>query len=94
MHIVRLLLEHGADPNTPEDCAAEGRPLYEACYRNHLEIAELLLKHGANPNAGMDSSEVCVTICAICHGEKAKPLQRLLRRHGAVTPSYAKGRKG
>jgi len=93
LQIVRLLLERGADPNTPEDAAADGRALYEACCRNHLEIAELLLKHGANPNAGMDSCECCLTIGVIYHGDNAKPLQRLLRRHGAITPSYAKGRK-
>ena len=94
LHIVRLLLERGAEPNTPEDAAPDGRALYEACCRNQLEIAELLLKHGANPNAGMDSCECCLTIGAVYHGDKAKPLQRLLRRHGAITPSYAKGRKG
>src|SRR5438477_305788 len=60
LHIVRLLLERGADPNTPEDAAPDGRALYEACCRNHLEIAELLLKHGANPNSGMDSCECCL----------------------------------
>src|SRR5947199_234778 len=61
LHIVLLLLERGADPNTPEDAAPDGRALYEACCRNHLEIAELLLKHGANPNAEMDSCECCLT---------------------------------
>src|SRR5258706_100233 len=29
LHIVRLLLERGADPNTPEDAAPDGRALYE-----------------------------------------------------------------
>jgi ankyrin repeat protein len=88
LHIVRLLLEHGADPNLPEDAAPDGRALYEACCGNHLEIAELLLKHGANPNAGVDSCECCVTIGTIYHGERAKPLVQLLRRHGAYTPPY------
>lgn len=92
LHIVRLLLEGGADPNGPEDCAPDGRALYEACCGNHFEVAELLLKHGANPNAGMDSAECCLTIGAIYNGDGAKPLQRLLRRHGAVTPPYAKER--
>ena len=92
LHIVGFLLERGADPNAPEDCAPDGRALYEACCRNHFEVAERLLKHGANPNAGMDSSECCLTIGAVYHGAKAKPLQRLLRRHGAVTPPYAKRR--
>ncbi|MGI8601369.1 MAG: ankyrin repeat domain-containing protein [Verrucomicrobiales bacterium] len=88
-HIVRLLLEHGADPNLPEDSAPDGRALFEACCGNHFEIAELLLDHGANPNAGTDSSGCCLTIGEVYHGEKAKPLQQLLRRHGAFNPPYS-----
>jgi ankyrin repeat protein len=89
LHIVRLLLEHGADPNTPEDAAPDGRALFEACCANHLEVAKLLLEHGTNPNAGTDSNGCCLTIGEVYHGEKAKPLQQLLRRYGAYTPSYA-----
>jgi ankyrin repeat protein len=89
LHIVRLLLEHGADPNTPEDAAPHGRALFEACSANHLQVAELLLEHGANPNAGTDSNGCCLTIGEVCHGDKAKPLQQLLRRHGAYTPPYS-----
>ena len=89
LHIVRLLLEHGADPNMPEDLAPHGRALFEACSANHLEVATLLLERGANPNAGLDSSGCCLTIGEFCHGEQAKPLQELLRRHGAYTPPYA-----
>src|SRR5206468_1885827 len=72
-HIVRILLEHGADPNLPEDCAPDGAALYWACCKNHLDIAELLLEHGANPNAGFDSSECCLTIGTVYHGEQARP---------------------
>jgi ankyrin repeat protein len=89
LHIVRLLLERGADPNAPEDLAAEGRALFEACAGNHREVAELLLAHGANPNASVDSSGCCLTIGVVCHGPRAKPLQQLLRRYGAVSPPYA-----
>jgi ankyrin repeat protein len=89
LHIVRLLLEHGADPNAPEDLASDGRALFEACCANHMEVAELLLGHGANANAGLDSSECCLTIGAVYHGERAKPLQQLLRRYGAYSPPYA-----
>src|SRR5262249_12592583 len=89
LHIVRLLLERGADPNMPEDAAPQGRALFEACCANHLQIAQLLLEHGANPNAGTDSSGCCLTIGEVYHGNKAKPLQQLLRRHGAYTPPYA-----
>src|SRR5262249_17162957 len=87
-HIVRLLLDHGADPNRPEEAAPNGRALFEACCGNHLEVARLLLEHGANPNAGTDSNGCCLTICEVCHGERAKALQNLLRRHGACLPFY------
>jgi ankyrin repeat protein len=88
LHIVRLLLERGADPNMPEDAAPLGRALFEACCGNHLQVADLLLNHGADPNAGTDSSECCLTIGRICHGAGAKPLEPLLRHHGAHTPPY------
>jgi ankyrin repeat protein len=88
LHIVRLLLEHGADPNQPEDAAPHGRALYEACLRNHLPVVELLLEHGANPNAGVDSSECCLTIGRVYNGDRAKPLEQLLRQQGAQMPPY------
>ncbi len=88
LHIVRLLLEHGAQPNRPEEAAPQGRALFEACMGNHLPVAELLLEHGADPNAGVDSSGCCLTIGAVYHGNQAKPLERLLRQHGAQTPPY------
>lgn len=88
LHIVRLLLERGANPNCPEPGAPDGTALYNACCGNHLEVARLLLKHGADPNAGVDSCECCLTIGAVYHGDRAKPLQELLRKHGAYTPPY------
>ncbi len=88
LHIVRLLLDHGANPNIPEECAPEGRALYEACCANYFEVAKLLLEHGANPNAGVDSCECCLTIAEVYHGAQAKPLQELLVQHGAYWPPY------
>jgi ankyrin repeat protein len=88
LHIVRLLLEHGADPNIAEGDAPDGLALYVACAGNHPEIAQLLLEHGANPNAGLDSCMHCVNITRVYHGEQAKPLEQLLRRHGAYTQPY------
>ena len=88
LHIVRLLLNHGADPNTPEAAAPQGAALFNACCGNHLEVAQLLLEHGANPNAGTDSNGCCLTIGEVYHGDRAKPLQQLLRRYGACTPPY------
>ncbi|MGE0758024.1 MAG: ankyrin repeat domain-containing protein [Pirellulaceae bacterium] len=92
VHLVRKLLEHGANPRHPEDAAPQGRALYEACCGNHLPVAELLLAHGADPNAGVDSCECCLTIARIYHGTRAKPLERLLRRHGATMPPYRMSR--
>jgi ankyrin repeat protein len=88
LHIVRFLLEHGADPNIAEGDAPDGLALYLACAGNHLDIARLLLEHGANPNAGLDSCMHCVNITREYHGEQAKPLEELLRRHGAYTQPY------
>ncbi len=88
LHIVRLLLEYGADPNTPEDGAPDGLALYMACVGNHLEVARLLLEHGANPNASLDSCQHCVNITRVYHGEQAKPIEELVRRHGAYTQPY------
>jgi ankyrin repeat protein len=88
VHIVRLLLEQGAEPNRPEEAAPDGRALFGACCGNHLDVAQLLLEHGANPNAGMDSSGCCLTIAEVYHGARAKPLQQLLRSYGAYTPPY------
>jgi hypothetical protein len=88
LHIVQLLLEHGADPNIPEECAPDGRALWEACRANRIEVAKLLIENGANPNAGVDSCECCLTIAEVYHGDQAKPLQELLRSHGAYWPPY------
>ena len=46
--IVKLLLQHGANPNVRN--SAGRTVLQEACYTNHLESAELLLQSGADIN--------------------------------------------
>jgi len=88
LHIVRMLLEHGADPNTVELGAPDGLALYLACAGNHLEVARLLLEHGANPNAGLDCCQHCVNITRVYHGDRAKPLEELVRSYGAYTQPY------
>jgi ankyrin repeat protein len=88
LHIVRILLDHGADPNVPENCSPKGQALFNACQANHFPIAQLLLEHGADPNAGSDSSGCCLTIGEVYHGKRAKPLEQLLRQFGAFTPPY------
>ena len=46
--MVRLLLEHGADPN---QSTYFGSPLSHACWNDGFEAAELLIDRGANVNA-------------------------------------------
>jgi len=87
--IVKKLLEHGADPNTPEECSTRGRALFESCAGNHLETSRILLEHGADPNAGVDSSGSCLTIVEFKHPNCAKKMQKLLRTYGAIKPSFA-----
>ena len=44
MDIVRLLLDHGADPNLAEEqVALKGKALYSAVHQGHYDIAKLLL---------------------------------------------------
>ncbi len=50
IEIVRLLLEHGADPNAHEINCYGGSPLHWASER-HADIVRLLLANGADPNA-------------------------------------------
>ncbi len=80
--IVRLLLDHGADPNAPEHNAPRGHALYEAVAGNHLETVKLLLEHGADPNAPVESSGVPLSQ-ALGQG-KSEEMVNLLYRHGAT----------
>lgn len=57
LEIVRLLLQHGADPNLREEgIAPHGHALYAAVANRHPEVARLLLEHGAFPNPEVESS--------------------------------------
>ncbi len=81
MEIVRLLLEHGADPNLPEEhIAPRGRALYAAVYGGHYDIARLLLEKGANPNQPVESSADALSIAMM---NKDQKMVDLLRSYGA-----------
>lgn len=56
LEIVRLLLDHGADPNAPEASPYRTFPLVAAVEAGNREMVELLLKHGADPNAEVDAA--------------------------------------
>jgi len=81
MEIVRLLLEHGANPNLPEEhIAPKGRALYAAVYGGHHEIARLLLEKGATPNQPVESSADALSIAMMNQDQK---MVDLLRSYGA-----------
>ena len=79
--VVKLLLEHGADPNLPEEgIAPQGHALYSAVYNEHFEIAKLLLEHGAYPNPAVESSADALSIALMKPDSK---LVDLLCSYGA-----------
>ena len=78
LEMVKLLLEHGANPSLPEEGAPLGLALWLAVYQGQREMAELLLRHGANPNTAPESSGSALT-----HTRKAPELRALLLKYGA-----------
>lgn len=63
LEIVKVLLEHGADPNLPEEgIAPRGHALYSAVSGGHYEIAKLLLEQGAYPSPPVESSADALSI--------------------------------
>ena len=71
IEIVKLLLEHGADPDLPEEgIAPKGHALYSAVYHRHHEVAKLLLEHGAYPSPPVESSADALSIAISNKDEK------------------------
>ena len=82
LEIVRLLLDHGADPNLREEgIAPHGHALYAAVANRHYEIAKLLLEHGAYPNPPVESSADALSR-AISNSDQ--PMIDLLCSYGAA----------
>ena len=88
VEIVRTLLTHRADPNTPEEQAPDGQALWNASAYGHVEVVKLLLEYGANPNSAPDSSDCCLGIARSRLGDNAGPIVALLEEHGAHTPIW------
>jgi len=82
MEMVKLLLDHGADPSLPEAGAPLGEALWTAVYQKQTEMARLLLEHGANPNTAPESSG-----SALLHARHDPELRRLLLQYGAADKS-------
>ena len=78
IEMVRLLLEHGADPNLPESDCPRGHALWIAAFRHNIELARLLLEHGADPEGTAESGGR-----ALGHTRNHSELYQLLLDHGA-----------
>ncbi|MEO6621639.1 MAG: ankyrin repeat domain-containing protein [Dyadobacter sp.] len=82
INLVKLLLEHGADPNLPEEgIAPMGHALHSAVVYGQTEIVKLLLRHGAHPNVPVESSADTLT-AAMSRNDQA--MVDLLCTHGAA----------
>jgi uncharacterized protein len=53
--LVRLLLEHGAQPNVKQDASLT--PLHHAAAKGHTELARVLVEHGADPESPADDGK-------------------------------------
>jgi len=85
MDIVQLLLDHGADPNLPEEqIAPKGKALYSAVYHGHYDIAKLLLERGAFPNPPVESSGDALWVSREWRPDKR--MEQLLLSYGATPP--------
>jgi ankyrin repeat protein len=83
LDIVQLLLEHGADPNLPEEqYAPHGKALYSAVYHGHYDIAKLLLDRGAYPNPEVESSGDALWVSREWRPDKR--MEQLLLTYGAT----------
>jgi ankyrin repeat protein len=88
MDIVQLLLDHGADPNLPEEqYAPRGRALYSAVFHRHYDVAKLLLERGAFPNPPVESSGDALWVSQELRPDKR--IEQLLLSYGAKhTPGH------
>ena len=84
--VIRWLLDHGVDPNTPRDIDIGGEffheeaaAVWEAAAQGHIEVVRELLTRGAKPNEVLYASGWPVTIADI-HGHA--DVQELLFTHG------------
>lgn len=82
VEIIQILLNHGADPNLPEEgVAPNGHALYTAVANRRFEAAKLLLEHGAYPSPEVESSADALSR-AIAHADQA--MINLLCSYGAA----------
>jgi ankyrin repeat protein len=80
--LARLLLEHGADPNSRNDMG--WTPLHYACAidARDKDMVELLLESGADPNAATNRGETPLGL-AFGSANEGEAIRAMLVAHGA-----------
>ncbi len=84
LELVKLLLEHGADPDIDfgfANVSGPYTPLTSAVTEGHYEIAELLLRHGASPNVSGGRNHDNLFLFAIAYLDAR--FTKLMLDHGA-----------
>ena len=81
VEIMRLLLEHGADPTLEGD---GDTPLQLACGSGACAVVRLLLDHGVDPDEKMRVDEWWTPMCAAAAYNQVEVI-RMLLDHGAST---------
>ena len=83
---VKVLLEYGADPSTPEpEMAPNGRAVMAAVASGNVEMVRLFLERGADPNGPVESSGTPVSYAA---GRKRWDILKLLAEYGGTFPDF------
>ena len=88
MDAIRILLEHGADPNLGNNggkLLSQDTPLSLAAYHGHLEICRLLIDHNADTDVATNPSQP-----ATCGGKWTCLDWAIFQRHDEVA-EYLKG---
>ena len=76
--VVRLLLDHGADPNILARIQQGNTPLHRASRSGRIEIVRLLVEHGASVEAQDDGG---MTPLDVASGEQREEIIKLLLEH-------------
>ncbi|KAJ4106327.1 hypothetical protein NW761_000195 [Fusarium oxysporum] len=86
--IVRLLIDHGANPDVPLDIKSDGsdfyRPIHTAAIRGQKTEVQILIERGASVNLRSSGGLFPLDYAMRYQGEDPS-MADLLRKHGAIT---------
>ena len=80
--VVKILLEHGADPNVRDE-GDNATALHFAAEREDLQVIRMLIEHGADPVGDGDGHGLQVIGWATCFGKGRRDVVDYLLSHGA-----------